>query len=415
MANPRNIDIKKVPKVKATSRANPGLDIKPKRTKPTTKATPAPNPTSKESEQQSKRTGVHRVGYFAIQASAWRAVVSADIFQFSFVRNLFSLRVLFFAILPVLIYQLRYILVLKPDELLSGAKNSLGAENTSIIIALGLAILTLAIVSWLADTLITPAILRFRYQQLDRRRATIARSLRESSSVVLYNAWQKAVKFMVFLVILLSLFISIYVSYVLGYGSLQQQVVFSSIVGFITLIFLCLYFALRFWLQTITAVGGIGERNSIGLAFRQLFRHPLTSFGYSLSWVMSLIIAIGLSCLIAAVVVYGLDNTDLVSLHIIILAGATTLICILWSVWTAWQNGYWAKLVHSHSRELRLVVSQEDQLQYWHFLILIIVVLFVVTTYIVLAYLFADQLSSALRSLSSALPHTFELNLPKPQ
>lgn len=294
-------------------------------------------------------------------------------------------------------------------------KSSLGAENTSVIIALGLALLTLAIVSWLADTLITPAILRFRYQQLDNRRVTISRSLRESSSVVLHNVWQKTVKFAVFVAIVAGLFIGIYVSYVLGYGSIQQQVVFSSIVGFLVLAILCLYFALRFWLQTITAVGGMGERSSIGLAFRQLFRHPLTSFGYSLSWMVSLVIAIGLSCSIAALVVYGLDNTDLVSLHIIILAGATTLICILWSVWTAWQNGYWAKLVHSRSRELRLVVSHEDQLQYWHFLILIIIVLFVVTAYIVLAYLFADQLNSALRSLSSALPHTFELNLPKPQ
>lgn len=413
MANSRNIDIKKVPKVRATKQSNPGLDIK-MRTKPAPMVKPKAE-SKNVSPKPKQRTKDHRVGYFAVQASAWRAVATADIFQFSFVRNLFSLRVLFFAVLPIFIYQLRYILVLKPDELLNNLKSGLGAESTSGIIAFGMALLTLAIVSWLADTLITPAILRYRYQQLDKRRVSIGRTLRESSSVVLHNVWQKTVKTAVFIIMVLALFIGLYVSYVLGYGSISQQVVFGSIVGFVVLLLFCMYFALRFWMQTITAVGGTGERSGISLAFRQLFRHPLTSFGYGLSWVVSLIITIALSILIVMMTVYGLDNTNVVSLHIIYLAGSTTLICVLWSVWTAWQNGYWSKLVHSRSRELRLVVSHEDQLQYWHFLILIIFVLFVITIYIVLAYLFADQLNSALRSISSKLPHSFELNLPKPQ
>jgi hypothetical protein len=191
--------------------------------------------------------------------------------------------------------------------------------------------------------------------------------------------------------------------------------VFGLIVGFVVLLLLCMYFALRFWMQTITAVGGVGEYSGISLAFRQLFRHPLTSFGYGLNWVVSLVITITLNILIVMTVVYGLDNTNLVTLHIIYLAAGTTFICVLWSVWTAWQNGYWSKLIHSRSRELGLVMSHQEQLQYWHFLILIIIVLFVIIVYIVLTYLFADQLISALRSVSSKLPHTFEINLPKPQ
>lgn len=414
MANPRNIDIKRVSKPQATKSANPGLDIKRKPLKkPSQDKVASDNDPIKQPGR--KPAHVSKVGYFAVLASAFRAIATADIFQFAFVRNLFSIRVLFFATLPIFVYQLRYVFVLKPNELLDGVKTSLGGSGTSTIVAVGLAILTLAIISWLADSLITPAIIRYRFQQLDHRQVLISRTLKESSSVVLHNVWQKAVKIIVFLLLITFMLLAGYFAYVLGYGSSQQQIVFYGLLSFVGIIIFALYFALRFWLQTITAVGDTGEQGTIGLAFKQLIKHPLTSLGYSMSWIFGLSFVMALSFSIVALVIYGLDNTRVVSLHIIFLAGSTTLLCILWSVWTAWQNGYWTKLVHSRSYEMRLVLSHEDQLRYWHFLVLIIVVLFIITSYVVLVFVLSDQLNALLHSISSKLPSSFELNLPKPQ
>lgn len=415
MASPRNIDIRRIPKKQATRSANPGLDIKRK----TVDKPRDPRSTNKKNstKEHVNKKSIHvvRGGYFTVLASAFRSIAVADIFQFAFVRNLFSLRVLFFATLPIFVYQLRYIFVLKPDELLEGAKSGLGGESTSAIIAVGLAILTLIVISWLADSLITPAIIRYRYQQLDHRYVQISRTLRESSSVVLHNVWQKAVKAMVFILLVIILLIATYVAYVLSYGSTQQQVIFYGVIVIISALLFILYFSLRFWLQTITAIGDMGDQGTISLAFRQIVRHPLVSLGYSLSWIIGLLFVIGLSLALVALVIYGLDNTSVVSVHIILLASSTTLICILWSAWTAWQDGYWTKLVHSRSHEMRLVMSHEDQLGYWHFLVLVIAILFIIGLYVIVAFVFSDQINALLQNIGSRLPNSFELNLPKPQ
>ena len=121
MASPRNIDIRRIPKKQATRSANPGLDIKRK----TLDKPRDPRSTNKKNstKEHVNKKSIHvvRGGYFTVLASAFRSIAVADIFQFAFVRNLFSLRVLLFATLPIFVYQLRYIFVLKPDELLEGA------------------------------------------------------------------------------------------------------------------------------------------------------------------------------------------------------------------------------------------------------------------------------------------------------
>ena len=409
MAKSRNIDIVKVPKQRPTRNKAPSLDIRPP--KPIDKKSQAKPQTKKYKKVPRKQ----RAGISEVLVSAWQGVFSADIFQMSFVRNLFSLRVIFFAALPIAVYQLRYVFVLKPDELLDGLRGFLAVENTTNILVFGLTVVTLAVLSWLADTLITPSIIRFRFSRLDNRSISMGRSIREASSEVLHNVAQKTVKLLVLLTLLAFVIGAGYASYVLGYGSISEQTSF--IIGFGSLfgVILVYYFALRFWLQVISSVGGTAEHSRVGLGFKQLFYHPLISFGYGIIWIVALSIVVCASLAVTALVIYWLDNTDSVSLHILILAGSTTLICVLWSVWTAWQNGYWTKMIHSRSRTIPLVMSQSDELKYWHFLVLIIVVLLVISSYVVFAFVFSDQIYKAIGSLKSALPETFKLNLPKPQ
>lgn len=416
MATLRNIDINRVPKKRPTQPEVLSLDMHKKR-KRNLGVSPAmrqkaPRVSPKKVREVSYR---QHSGFFEVQAFAWRSVASADIFQMSFIRNLFSLRVLFFATLPIMVYQLRYTLVLRPDELLGHIRSMLAVESTTNILVLGLVIVTAALISWLADTLITPSIIRFQFSQLDNRNTTMGQSVREASSEVLHVIGQKIVRVFIFSAIFLVGLVASRAVYILGYGSLNQQIGLLTIMAGLFGIIAVFYFALRFWLQVITAVGGTAERSRIGLGFRQLFYHPLMSFGYGIFWIASLFIAILVSFALILLVIYGLDNTSSVALHIFILAGSATLLCIIWSIWTTWQSGYWTKMIHSRSRAIPLVLSQLDELKYWHFLVLIILVLAVMVLYIVLAFIFSEQIYALLRSFEATLPDTFKLNLPKPQ
>lgn len=441
MSKQRNIDIKRVPKQPPATvkdgrtglalrprlkdvtspppqRRRPSVGLTTSKNTPPTRSnnkpesvTPVVAPKPKKIKKVPRR---QRAGFYEILVSAGKATMSADIFQIAFIRNLFSLRVVFFAILPIIIYQLRYILVLKPDELLEYLRGFVVADNTSNLLIFGFVIISYILISWMADTLVAPSIVRYRYGQLDHRRVSMVRSVREAASEVMHNVGQKLAKQLVWIGMTIAWVALSYVVYVLGYGSLNQQIYLLIISAGLFAITMVFYFALRYWLQVITAVGGTAEYSRIGLGFRQLFYHPLASIGYGFYWLLALAVIITINLALSALVLYGLENTESISLHIIYLSGSTTLFCIIWSAWTAWQYGFWTKIVHSRSRTIPLVLSRLDELKYWHFLVLIIIVLAVLSIYIVLALIFSNEIYSALGSIGQFLPESFKLNLPKP-
>jgi len=62
------------------------------------------------------------INYFRLIAQSWSAVFKSAIFQLSLLRNLLGIRAFVFAVLPLLYFQLNYILVSKPDRILNKIK-----------------------------------------------------------------------------------------------------------------------------------------------------------------------------------------------------------------------------------------------------------------------------------------------------
>ncbi len=416
MATPKNIDIKRVSRMSTVkspkvSAARPAPAPRPTPTRAPAPA-PAPRPTPTPTRAPAPRPA--QSGVITMVSSAWKSVLIADIFQLSLARNLLGARVLFFVILPILIFQLRYLSVLKLDELLIELKAGVSAQNTSMLIVLGGTILIIALVSIIADSLITPALLRFRYQQLDNREPKLSNSLKQSASQILGSFLQKIVKVMVFMLILGFAALTILAIYVLGYGSIYQQAFLCLCALVVLIMMIAVYSTLRFWLMASVAIGTETGTAKLSPAFKYTLSHPLASIKYGFVWMLHLMLFFGLSLALVAINVYLIDTTTAVSLQILVLSSFSTFLYILWSVWTAWQVGYWARVVRVHGMKAGLVMHNNRNPGYLSLLIVVMIAAVIVITYFIASSAVSAELASYLTQLSSSLPSSIDIKLPRP-
>ncbi len=408
MPNPKKIDIARVSKGTVAVR-------------PETSPTQPPKPIHPHRESVSDQPARNnrptngKLSYSALITASWRAVFSADIFELAFIRNILSLKVISIAVLPIISFQVGYLATLKPDEILSYIKSAVDPQNTfGVVVAMGV-LLIIIIVSGLVDILISPAIIRFRFQQLDRRKPMIGKSLKQSAGLAFSIVGQKIIRFMAFVVFGIIVFCTVYVAYVLSYGSINLQLILFGGSAVVVLVLLALYSSFKFWLLVGVSVGGKGGSNKTVLALNQVFFHPLANLGYGLNWLISWLVVLFFSLLLVGLNIYILSS-DLSGLILFLLLSlATTGLYILWTVWTAWQAGYWSKLAQAKSNMLGLVLSQQEELGYWRYLGVIAIALAIIATYLVVAYLYSDQIIHSLASLYNQLPSSLKLNLPKPQ
>ena len=90
-----------------------------------------------------------RMGYWKMIGKSWRAVFDSNIFQMALLRNLLSVRAILFIVLPAVYFQLRYMLVLKPDQILAKFKNYASPQNTTTLILIGGLVLGFILVSFI--------------------------------------------------------------------------------------------------------------------------------------------------------------------------------------------------------------------------------------------------------------------------
>ena len=401
MSTNRKIDIARVNKAKTTSRAS------------------SIGPTPKDhSEHQPKAKPASRskakIAYLSLIWSSITAVFRSDIFMLSFLRNLLSIRVLLFAILPFVYFQLRYMLILKPDKILVNLKAVLDPSNSFRFITWLAAGFLLVLVSWLADTIIYPALVRIRYQQLDDRKPVIKNAIGDSLKGIIPNSLQKLTKSAVALALIAIALAGYYAMYIMGYGELRLQIWLYVIFSLVVLVVFCIYTSFRLWLQVTTAIGSNQGKSKLVISARQVMLHPLSGFWHGFNWLVSLAAFVAASLALVGAEIYLLIKVQSVTLNILLLAVFTTALYLLWTVWSASRVGYWSYIVHFRRHIAKLGFSSEAETSYIGLWIVIIAVLLVFGLFLAICIAYSGDLSALLSSIWTKLPDTIKVNLPRP-
>lgn len=398
----RNIDIARVNKSKAASRSNSSIRPRPE----------------DHSDNQPKAKPAYRnntgIPFFSLTWSSIAAVFRSDLFILSFIRNLLSVRVLLFAILPLVYFQLRYMLILKPDQILVNLKSVVAPSNTFQFITWLAAGCLLVLVSWLADTVIYPALVRIRYQQLDERKPLIKKALSDSLKGIIPNSLQKLTKSAVALVLILVALAGYYAMYILGYGELRLQIWLYVVFSVFVLVVFCIYISFRSWLQAATAIGSDQGKSKLAISAKQAIFHPASAIWHGFNWLLSLAIFIAASLVLVWAEIYLLLKVQSTSLNILLLAVFTTILYLLWTVWSSSRAGYWAYIVHFRRHNVKLVFSSEAESSYIGLWIVIIAVLLVFGLFLAICVAYSGNLSALLSSIWAKLPDTIKVNLPRP-
>ena len=316
-----------------------------------------------------------RMGYWSLIGKSWRAVFDSNIFQLSLLRNLLSLRALFFIALPAIYFQVRYMLVLKPEQILGKLKNYISPQNTTILILIFGVILGAIIISFIADSIINPALFRYYYQKLGNRKPKMSQAIKDSMSLSFASVSQRLFKALVLIANLVVSAIIIYVAYVLGYGSLELQVVYFCLAGLIVLIQYAIYFYFKYWLQVSIAIGYTQGRSKLAMSIKQTILHPLAAIGYGINWVKSVVVVVLLCLAVDWLVVYWVGSLASIWLQLLTLAASSTLIFLLWIIWTSWQAGYWSAIIEHNAHKASLAFAPLEESKTWQFISLIIMLL----------------------------------------
>lgn len=412
MQKNRNIDIAKVRKQGSIKHAHKSEE-RIKNIYEPDKEVPSIESKTYKSSSRKKHSSSNKY-IFALSQSV-RSLFSSDIFGFSLLRNIFSLRVIIIALMPFFYIQLKYLLVLKPDEILSKVKSIVSPDNTFQFMMWGLALLVLFILSWLADSILLPSMYRYNYQKLDRRGVNVGSSIGDILNNFLTTVSAKLIRLIIVISGFIILAALIYFSYVLGYGSISNQVygvlIIFSVFGVLALI----YESFHHWGGVITSVELYDSVDKYRRVSSQTLLRPLSSIGYGLSWAIGLILTLTLSVLIVIAEVYLL-RSPLVGINsVLLLAAATTCLYLLWSTWTASNVGYWTSIVHSRSAESKIRFGSAKEGSLVGLGIVIIIIMLIIGGYLILAFLFSTQVSEILLNFWRKLPENVRLNLSKPQ
>ncbi len=350
---------------------------------------------------------------FAFKSSIL-SVFDSGIFLASFIRNIFSIRTIFFIAIPIIYFQLKYIIVLKPDQLLDRLKSFISPQNTFQFVGFGLAFLIIVILSWLADTILMPGLYRYRYQKIDSRPTKVSIAVKESIRNVGGISLNKLIKALIFIGFFLLLVLSIYLMYVVGYGSLKRQFsLYITVLMVFSFIYL-IYVKFRFYMQTSYSIALGSSQNKLLISSKQSFMRPLRSIAQSFIWLGALLAVITISLGLVFLESQILYNTESISLNILYLSIITTSLYLLWSSWTAFQVGYWSGLVN-YERALSHVHFQADEESgYFGLWILIIVIMIIIAVYFFVSLVLSSQLSDILVGIWDKLPDSIKINIPKP-
>jgi len=343
-----------------------------------------------------------------------RSVFDGSIFAFSFLRNIFSIKPLIFILIPLVYFEIKYLFVLMPDEILSSLKSFLTPQNTFQFVAIGLGVLLLIIISWLLDTILVSGLLRYKYQKIDHRHAKASKSIDDIFKFSGGASLSKLIN-LTFFIFSFFLFVSLfYFGYILGYGSFSMQITLFLIILFIGVIYYAIYLKFRFTMQNSSAISlGIGK-NKLLISIKQSFLSPLRSFCQGLVWLFVLLISISLSSFFAYLLINKLLENELINLSIIALALYSFLIYLIWTIWTAFSIGYWSSITNyeKHISKINFHVDREGD--YFGFWIIIIILLIILVIYFVVSFMFSAQLSEFLAKAWEILPDSVKINVPKP-
>ena len=356
-----------------------------------------------------------RMGYWKLIGKSWRAVIDSNIFQMALLRNLLSVRAILFIVLPAVYFQLRYMLVLKPDQILAQLKNYVSPQNTTTLILIGGLVLGLILVSFIADSIINPALIRYYYQRLGSRKPKMSRAIRDSMSLSFAGVSQRFFKTGVLLINLVLTAIILYGAYIFGYGSIELQLIYLAIAGFLIIIQYSIYFYFKYWLQAAIAIGYTQGRSKIAMSIKQTLAHPLAAIGYGLNWFKSVAVIILLCLALDWAAVYLVDSSNIIWQQLLILALISTLVYMVWTIWTSWQAGYWTAIVEHKSQGAELSFATLEESKAWQFVSLIIILFIIMGSYVVLSYIFSDKIIAGLETIYSRIPENIKFNLPKPQ
>lgn len=355
-----------------------------------------------------------RLKILRLSLNSLRAVFESNMFQLSLMRNLLSLRTIFFALIPLIYIQLRYFLILKPDELLYKLKSLLLPQNTSLTITFGGLILAVLMVSFLAELLIFPALLRYYYQKIGHRRPKMARSLQDSMSMSYTNIGLKVFKILILLTISSAFIISLYLTFLLL--SQDNIVLFASLllVGLVFTILFLIYTNLRFWLVGCGAIACASPKK-IPSALAGSFGHPVRSMGFGLNWLIYLLLFVLISLGAAIAQIGIITSSDSLWVQIFTLAAGTTITYIIWTIWTAWQAGYWATILEHYGPRHGLTYLNLEESRVWQFVSLAVIAVIISILYVLIAYSYSDRIINMLDYISSKIPDRLNISLPKPQ
>jgi hypothetical protein len=396
----KNIDIVKVKK-KQTNRE----------TDRTIYRVPKKDETAKKLSPKQKNIGLGLI--FALNNSL-SSVLDSEIFLVSFLRNLLSLRTVFFAVVPIVYFQLKYILILNPDQILVNLKSTLSPQNTFYFVGVGLVLVLLVIASWLADTIILSAIYRYKYQKIDSRSTRISGSIADILKDIGAVSLNKLAKTTIFIGIIILFSLSIYSMYIVGYGELKNQITLYILVSAVFSLLYLLFTKFRFYLQASVAVGMSSKPNKLIASATQSFLRPARSLAHSAVWLVGLLFFIAISFGLSYLEVMVLNSTESFSLNVLYLSLITTSIYLLWTAWTALQAGFWAGLVNYEKSTSHIYFQSDEDGGYLGLWVLAVVLLLVVAMYFAISFAFSSEISSVLSQIWDKLPDTIKINIPKP-
>ena len=399
----KNIDIVKVGKNSSANKNNQDSIYRVPR---------SPKNKPKPRKARSKRIGLG-IGFIAKQTIG--GMFDGDIFLASLIRNIFSIRTILFVLIPIWYFQLQYLFVLKPDQLLSRLKSFISPQNTFQFVGLGLAILILIILSWLADTILVPAIYRYKYQKIDGRKAKMLNTFKESIRNSAAISANKLYKFIT-IAIIAGLFIaSLYFMYIIGYGSVRSQLWLSVPVVLIFSFIILIYSKFRLYMQASVSVGLSSEQGKYRISFKQAFLKPLRSIQQMSLWLVFFLLAIFASLAVLyleiQVLAAGLPAIK-VALFMAILM---TSIYLIWTFWTSFQSSFGVAMLNYERSITKLHFQIDEDSGYFGFFIIIILLLIVIAIYFAVSFALSTQISDILVSIWEKLPDSVKVNLPKPK
>ena len=351
--------------------------------------------------------------WFALK-SGLSSIFSSDIFLPALLRNIFSLRTTILVLIPIIYFQIKYFIVLKPDQVLSRLKSFISPQNTFQFVGLGLVVLVAIILSWLADTIILPALYRYKYQKIDNRPVKIFNSLKESLRNMGSFSANKIYKCIIAVIIFMILIAFMYFVYILGYGSLKSQLWLSVPVLVVFGLIFLIYAKFRLCMQAFAAVGLNSDQNKFGLAFKQSFLRPLYSIQQGFVWLIALLFPISASVMIVLAETSILNSGRSIGVTILYLSFLTTLIYMVWSAWTSFQVGFTSALANYERPLSKLHFQVDDENGYFGFWIVVIMILITIAIYFAVSFAFSSQISDILVGIWEKLPDTIRVNIPKP-